>query len=265
MKQLILFFTLLATLLANTYYAKVEPLQMYDIKASVAGKVVYSDTASEGSFVEERVIVKLDDYLDKAELEATEKKIASINNSINILTQNMKNAKKSEDIRKRHYELYKSMKSKSKFDKDKEMLAYISATTAYLNIKNQIQNLNIQLSDLKYKRALIKDKISKKEFKAKNRYIYAILVKEGDFANVGKPIYKAYDTSKAKLTIFVSKEDVENIKNKTVYINGKKSRYKVSKVWRIADSKFISSYRVEIVIDRVEFFSKVVKVELKDE
>jgi len=53
-------------------------------------------------------------------------------------------------------------------------------------------------------------------------------------------------------------------RKKTVYIDGKKTGYRVNKVWDIADDKFISSYRAEIYVEKPEgFFSKLVKVELK--
>ena len=50
-----------------------------------------------------------------------------------------------------------------------------------------------------------------------------------------------------------------------VYIDDKKTNYKISRVVNIADSQNISRYMAQIVINSPEVFSKLVKVELKDE
>ena len=51
---------------------------------------------------------------------------------------------------------------------------------------------------------------------------------------------------------------------RVIYLDGEKTEYKVNKVWRVADEKFISSYRAEIYIPSPKnSFSKLVKVEIK--
>ena len=49
-----------------------------------------------------------------------------------------------------------------------------------------------------------------------------------------------------------------------MYLNGEKTEYKVDKVGRVADEKFISSYRAEIYIAAPKgSFSKLMKVEVR--
>ena len=72
------------------------------------------------------------------------------------------------------------------------------------------------------------------------------------------------DVSRAKLVLFLEPEELNQIEQKVVYLNGEKTAYKVNKVWRVADEKFISSYRAEIYIPAPkETFSKLIKVEIK--
>jgi len=59
-------------------------------------------------------------------------------------------------------------------------------------------------------------------------------------------------------------EELKDIKLKTIYIDGEVSKFKVSKIWKVADEKFISSYQTEIIINNPkENFSKLLKVEFK--
>ena len=80
----------------------------------------------------------------------------------------------------------------------------------------------------------------------------------------GAALAQIKDASRAKLVLFLEPEELVDIKNKTIFIDGKESKYKVDKVWRVADEKFISSYRAEIYIPAPKNeFSKLLKIELK--
>jgi hypothetical protein len=90
------------------------------------------------------------------------------------------------------------------------------------------------------------------------------MVRTGDYVNPGTPLAAVYDISKAKLVLFLEPEELNKVKERTVYIDGKKTAYKVNKVWNVADEKFISSYRAEIYLPAPkEKFSQLLKVELK--
>jgi hypothetical protein len=90
------------------------------------------------------------------------------------------------------------------------------------------------------------------------------MVREGDYVSPGTPLARVDDAKHAKLVLYLEPEELQNIEQKTVYLNGKKTAYRVDKVWRIADEKFISSYRAEIYIPAPKgHFSELMKVELK--
>ena len=90
------------------------------------------------------------------------------------------------------------------------------------------------------------------------------MVRKGDFVNPGSPLAQVEDASRAKLVLFLEPEELDQIDQKIVYLDGKKTEYKVNKVWRVADEKFISSYRAEIYIPAPKnSFSKLLKVEIK--
>jgi hypothetical protein len=117
---------------------------------------------------------------------------------------------------------------------------------------------------MRYKIAQLEDIIEKKSVFLKNRYLYKLMVREGDYVNPGSPLAEVQDIGKAKLALFLDPEELDGIAHKKVYLDNKKTDYKVNKVWRVADEKFISSYRAEIYIPAPEkMFSKLMKVELK--
>jgi hypothetical protein len=90
------------------------------------------------------------------------------------------------------------------------------------------------------------------------------MVRRGDYVAPGSPLAKVVDATKAKLVLFLEPSEIENVQKRMVYLDDKKTSYKVDKVWKVADEKFISSYRAEIYIDAPQaMFSKLVKVELK--
>ena len=78
-------------------------------------------------------------------------------------------------------------------------------------------------------------------------------------------VAKIADTSKGKLVIYLDPEDIEGIETKRIYLDGVKTSYKVERLLKIADSKNISKYRAEILVKAPELFSKLLKVELRDE
>ena len=95
-------------------------------------------------------------------------------------------------------------------------------------------------------------------------YLYEIIVRKGDYVSPGSSLARVVDTNRAKLVLFLEPDEIDQIAQKTVYLNGEKTDYKVDKVWKVADEKFISSYRAEIYLPAPQGnFSKLVKIELK--
>ena len=234
MKKLIIFLISLKFTFAS-YYAVIKPYREFNIKASVSGRVEFVKKEAEGRLVKNDLVIKLDSKIDKIELQKSLEKLKNLESILSY----------QEDILKS----FEKVKSKSKVDKDNQKIVV-------LNTKNQI-------ADLENKIALLKDKIQKKQIFIKNKYIDTIFVDIGDFVNPGARLIKAYDLSKAKLEIFVSVDKIDNIKNRMIYLNGKKTNLKINKIYKVADGKHISSYKCEIILPNPKSFSKLIKVEFK--
>jgi hypothetical protein len=73
----------------------------------------------------------------------------------------------------------------------------------------------------------------------------------------------AKDLSKGKLEIFLPINSANSYTNKTIYLDSVKTDLKINKIYKVADSKNISSYKCEIIIPNPKKFSKLVKIEFK--
>ena len=220
---------------ASEFYAKLEPLETYNVKASVSGQVVFVNNKVEGLTSSNSVIVELDSVVDKTDLKQTKAKLKTLEEIVKIEQNTLKK--------------FNKIRSKSQLDKD--------------NQKIKVLNLENQLSDLVTKKVTLEDKISKKLLKEKTNYISNIEVKVGDYVNPGSLLYTASDLTKAKLEIFIPIKDSTKYNSKKIYIDGKLTEYKISKLYKVAHSKHISSYKCEIIVDAPKVFSKLVKIEFK--
>ena len=226
----------LTTLLnANEYFAKLEPIKIYNIKSAVSGKVVYINNNIESKNIQSDIILKIDNNVNNIDLKQSKIKL--------------KNLKEILSLEKNTLGSFKRVSSKSKFDKD--------------NQKIKILNISSSISDLETKIATLKDTISKKVFREKNRYVYDIVVEIGDYVNPGSLLYTTMDITKGKLEIYIPIGQAKQIRSKTIYIDGVKTNLKISKLYDIADTKHISSYKCEIVIDNPKQFSRLIKIEFR--
>ena len=235
MKILTLFLLTITTIFASEYYAKLEPIESYQIKSAVSGKVIYSNSKIEGLKANNSTIIEIDSMVNKVELEQSRNKLKYIDEMIRIETNN--------------YDRLNQVSSKSAFEKDTQKLKVI--------------NLESLKADMIVKIDTLKDIISNKKLIEKSNYIFNIAVKEGDYVNPGTLLYEAKDLSKGKLEIFVPIAQIEEIKNKEIFLNGVKSDIKISKIYEIADSTNISSYKVELILENAKIFSRLVKIEFK--
>jgi len=264
MKYLILALFASIGLNATVYYAKVEPVQKYSIKSAASGKILNSKENMEGRKSNGSVLIHIDDFLNKQDLISSRKKLNTLQEMIKITDKNLQNAKKIANIREKNYNKIKNLKTKSRVEKDNELINSVNAQNQVLTLLSNLENLKTQLNDQNYKIATLKDLISKKSISIPKGYlIYKLYLKKDDFAGIGTPLVDAYDISHAKLTVFVSKEDYNLAKKGIIYINGKPTNYKVDKLWNSADTQNISSYKAEIIIPAPKVFSKLVKVEFK--
>jgi hypothetical protein len=220
---------------AQEYFAKLEPLEVYNVKSSVSGKVIFVNNQIKGFNSVNNTIVKLDSKVDVVELKQTKKKLR-------IIMQILK-------IENKILQKFTKISSKSQLDRD--------------NQKIKILNLENQKSDLLVKQAMLEDKIKNKNIQEENNYISNINVKVGDFVNAGSSLYTSSDLSKSKIEIFIPIDKAKEIVNKTIYLDGLVTQYKINKLYKIADLKHLSSYKCEIIVNRPKNFSKLVKIEFK--
>ena len=184
MKILTLFLLTITTIFASEYYAKLEPIESYQIKSAVSGKVIYSNSKIEGLKANNSTIIEIDSMVNKVELEQSRNKLKYIDEMIKIETNN--------------YDRLNQVSSKSAFEKDTQKLKVI--------------NLESLKADMIVKIDTLKDIISNKKLIEKSNYIFNIAVKEGDYVNPGTLLYEAKDLSKGKLEIFVPIAQIEDKK-----------------------------------------------------
>ncbi len=264
MKIFILVLLVLVSVDAAEYYAKAEPKELFRLKSSVNGEVVFVNDRPEGKTSDGTVVVKIDDKIDNADLKASKQKLKFLLSNIALMKQNLANSKRVADINKDNYTRVKNLSSYSKTQKDAKLLAMINAQNSYIAVNSSLVNLKTQKEDLALKIKTLEDRIENKNIKTlKGQYIYKIYPRTGDYVNPGAKLMDVHDISGAKLVIYVSMDDLVGIEQKKIYLDGEESSVLIDKIWSVADSVNISSYRVEILIDKPDKFSKLVKIEFK--
>jgi len=249
---------------AKIHYAKVEPFETTMMKSSVSALVVDVNLNLEGTIVDGKNIVHLDDALDKVNLKSSKKSVLLLQEMLEI---NQDIAVSLSDTVKRqesYYNRINKLSTASKTQKDNAYNSFTSAKTQYLGTKEKIVNLEKQILDVNYKITQLEDSVLKKSLVLDNKYLYKLMVRKGDFVAPGSALAQVMDTSRAKLVFFLEADELADIEEKMIYLDGKKTEYKIDKVWKVADEKFISAYRAEIYISAPKgSFSKLMKVEIK--
>lgn len=264
LKTLLLGVILSQTLYASEYYAKAEPVDTFVLKSAISGQVLKVDESKEGKLSDGSLLIMIDDKINQAELKASKEKLGFLQNNIKLAKQSVSNSYKAMQIAKSNYEKVKNLHSYTKVQKDAKLLAAINSTNTYIQSKTSLENLKTQKEDLHLRIQTLEDTIAKKNISiGKGLYIYKIHPNVGDFVTMGTALVESADISKARLTIFVTKEDLEGIESKKIYIDGKETDYTIDKVWTIADKENISAYKTEIVIDKPALFSTLMKVEFR--
>lgn len=235
MKIVLSFLALTVSLLAQEFYAVVQPIKTFNVKSSVSGHVTFVNSAMEKQNIEKNFIIRIDDSIDKIDLQQSKIKL--------------KNLQKILELQQETLESFNKVKSKSKIEKDTQKIVVL--------------NTSLTISDLKVKIANLKDKIEQKNIIVKQKYLSDILVEVGDYVNPGTPLYTAYDLTSAKLEIYIPIAKADEYQNKSIYIDGKKTNLKIDKLSSVADTKHISSYKAEVFLNDIKQFSKLVKIEFK--
>ena len=262
LKVIFIFFIFTLSIFADEHYAKLEPLQSITIRSEVNGKVVVAKSNLEGK-VANGLVVKIDDKLDKLDLKHSLESLNLIDKMIRVNRDILPLLKKSFEKKRNMYLKVAPLSSSSVSTKDSLYSAFVSAKSQYSSILEKILNLENQKVSLEQKVALLKNIIDKKSIIVKNRYLYALNVKSGEYVNIGASIAIVQDISRAKLTLYLSEDELKGIEKKRIYINGKETNLKFSKIWKVADTKYISSYKAEIITKPFARFSKLIKIDIK--
>jgi len=263
MKKLLLLL-LPISLFAKVHYAKVEPFETITLKSAVSAQVTLAKTKLEGKKITKSTIIKLDDKLDRVKIKSSKESIKLINSMLNTNKKVLSAINESLERQQEYYNKIEGIISASKTQKDNAFYNYINSKTKYLSTKEKIDSLKKQRLDLQYEINRLKDNLSKKTITIKNRFLNKLLVHKGDYVNMGTPLAELKNLSSAKLVLFLEIDELKDINKKTIYIDDKKTSYKISKIWSVTDEKYISSYRTEIVIKNPkENFSKLLKVEFR--
>jgi len=262
MKKILYALIFISFAFGDTYYAKLEPIESVVVKSEVNGKVVIAKESLEGK-VANGLIVKIDDSLDVEDLKTSKEALALTKKMIALNSSILKSLKQNMDKKLNLYKKVSSLTSTSVNTKSNIFSAYVSAKSQFNGTKEKILNLKNQAINLEQKIFTLQDRIAKKSIKVKNKYLYSLNIKKGEFVNIGFPLMTIQDISKAKLTIYLNADDAKNIGSKSIYIDGKKTNLKFSKVWKVADKQYISSYRAEIIAKPFKEFSQLTKVEVK--
>lgn len=262
--KIFLFLVIPLLVFAKVHYAKVEPYESVVLKSAVSGLVVDVDLDAEGTLVNDKRVIHIDDALDKTNLEDTKKSSALLEKMLGINHEIASSLAGTVKRQEGYFKRISKLSTASKTQKDNAYSAFTSAKTQYLSTKEKIISLEKQILDMQYKASQLEDILVKKSIIPQKKYLYKLLVRKGDYVAPGTALAELQDASRAKLVLFLEPEELVGTDDKVIYLDGKRTEYKIGKVWRVADEKFISSYRAEIYIPAPQNeFSKLVKVEMK--
>jgi len=265
MKVLTILFLMFSMSFAKVYYSKVEPYEIRDISSNVSGVILFTDEDMIGKKLTSKAYINIDDVLDKKELFFVKEKLVRLRGMVSVNESVLRNLEESLKKKRANYKRIESLKIKSVVEKDREFHDLINSENQFLNTQKEILNLKVQITDLKLREAHLARSVEDKNLTAKDFILYSILVKVGQVVGVATPLAQVADISKAKLTIYLDESDVLDAKARVVYIDGKKTDYKISRMLNIADSKNISKYMAQIIIKSPKIFSKLAKIELRNE
>lgn len=265
MKIIISLFFLYTLVFSKVYYSKVEPYELREISSNVSGTVLFIDEDALGKKLTDEAYVVIDAELDQTELVLIEEKLVFLEDMVKANESVLQNLEQSLQKKRQNYKRIESLKIKSVVEKDKEFHELITSENLFLNTQKEIDNLKVQIADLKLRKAQLQKSITDKHLIAKGFTLYSLDVKVGQVVNVATPLAKIADTTRAKLTIYLDEEDVAQAKEMSIYLDGVKTKYKISRLLKISDSVNISKYMAQIIINSPKIFSKLVKVELRNE
>ncbi len=263
MKLLPLLIVSVMSLSANVYYSKIEPYEVRKIASNVTGVVLVANENMLGRTLSAKPYLRIDAKLDKDELKYTNEKLEYLKETVKLNENIVSNLNISLEKKRLNYERVKKLKIKSSVEKDKEFYDLVNSENSSLGTQKEINTLKTQVADLELRKKQLLRSINDKSLSAKGFKLYSLEVKVGEVVNKGAALATIMDTKRAILTIYLNEEDVQSAKSSLIYINGKKTAYKIDRLLNIADSKNISKYKAQIIIKAPKIFSKLAKVELR--
>lgn len=249
---------------ASVYYAKVEPVEVYTIKANVSGTVVQALRDKEGQIASGKMtIVQLDDALDRLELERSAQKLTALKGMLHATKESLENLEAIAAVKEDQYKRVKDLRTVSQSAKEAEYIAFVSAKNQAISTRSTLHSLESQIVELTFKMESLEDTIQKKRIEVGGWLVYALHVNARDYVTVGTTLVEAHDVSQGKLTVFLNASDAQHAAQKTIYLDDQPTDLKLHKLWSVADAQNISSYKAEIIVPSPRLFSRLVKVEFK--
>jgi len=196
---------------AKVHYAKVEPFESVVLKSAVSAQVVEVDLRAEGKMIRDKEVIRLDDHLDQVDLNASMKSQEMLRTMLGINQEIVSSLGDTLKRQKDYFERLNRLTTASKTQKDNAFSGFVSAKNQYLSTKEKIETLKKQILDMDYKIAKLKDSIEKKSIRPKERYLYKLAVRKGDFVNPGSPLATIQDHTRAKLTLFLEPSELKDI------------------------------------------------------
>lgn len=227
-------------LFAKEYMTQINPNEKIQIKSQTTGVIKYVNKKLESNFVKEnQVLLKINSLDEEIELKKE-------TNSLTLQKEIVK-------IKEQNYNAKKRIKQLSLYDKNNEKLSFLESKKELVLKEQNIKKLL--------------NEISKKVFNIENKYINTIFIKKDEYVNIGDKLFDMYDISNLKITLYLTSKEIEGLKEKSVFIDGVKSDFKINKINKIKDEVKVSRYKVEFIkrnenVDNY-FFNKIVKVEIK--
>ena len=227
-------------LFAKEYMAKIEAFEKYEIKSQTSGRVEFVNKELESQFVKmNKTLIQINSKDEEIELEKQK-------NSLAVQREIVK-------IKQRNYSAKNRISQMSRYEKEREKLDFLESKKELVLIQEEIKRL--------------KNEISKKKLEVKNKYIHKIYVNKSEYVTLGDNLYDSFDISKQKITLYLTLDEIKNMDEKSVYIDGLKSDFRIHKILKIKDEIRVSRYKVEFIKENKElenyFFDKIVKVELR--
>ena len=151
-------------------------------------------------------------------------------------------------IKYNEYKKVKTMKAVNQVDKDALRLS--------------ILDLEYKLSDLELKLSELENTLKHKTITIDNLYLKQLFVNKHDYVTAGQKVAEFSDISKAKIVIYIHKDDIHSLRTKKIFINAEPTRAEIIKIAKTPDDTYVSSYKTELQLSS-DKFGEIVKIEFK--